>query len=157
MAYPPERQAERRALLSGTPDDLVLEYEQAAEAFADLTAEAVIQLPQNSPSDIAAFRDVPAAAESLAQSLRLGVAAGVWGWLDDDAAWARPWGFRVADVDVPVIVRHGDDDRLVSVAEARWLAQHIPAAYLLEIRGGGHTSVAAPFEPVVAELIRAAS
>jgi pimeloyl-ACP methyl ester carboxylesterase len=155
--YPRERQAERHALATGSAEELLQEYEEAAEAFAALTAEALIQLPANSASDIAALRDMPAAAESLAHSLRLGVVAGPWGWLDDDVAWARPWGFRVADVEVPVIIRHGDDDRIVSVVQARWLSEHIPAARLHEISGGGHTSVAVPFEPVITELLRVAS
>jgi pimeloyl-ACP methyl ester carboxylesterase len=155
--YPPERRAERHALITKPAEELLGEYQNASQAFAAVSADALIQLPANSASDVIALRDVPAAAESLALSLRLGVAAGPWGWLDDDVAWARPWGFCVADVEVPVIVRHGDDDRFVSVAQARWLAEHIPAARLLEIRGGGHTSVAVPFEPVIRELLRVAS
>jgi pimeloyl-ACP methyl ester carboxylesterase len=91
----------------------------------------------------------------MAQSMRLG-AAGVWGWIDDDWAWVRPWGFLVADIRVPVIVRHGEDDVFVPVKQARWLAEHVPDARLQELSGSGHGSVAIPFEPVVEALLQAA-
>jgi pimeloyl-ACP methyl ester carboxylesterase len=153
--YSREERAHRRGLLDRSADDLLPEYEQAAVSLMGMTAELLATHPANSASDLAALQEVPAASESLARSMRLGVSDGVWGWVDDDLAWARPWGFRVSDIRVPVIVRHGDEDRIVSVAQAHWLVEHIPTARLEELRGGGHTSVAAPFEPVIDSLLGA--
>jgi pimeloyl-ACP methyl ester carboxylesterase len=135
-----------------SPHELMAEYEAAAPSFAEMTAEMLIEWPENTQTDVVALRETPAAARSLARSMNLGVAAGIWGWLDDQLAWARPWGFRVEDVRVPLIVRHGTEDRIVSVKEARWLAGHIRNATLQELPGGGHSSVAIPFEPVIAAL-----
>lgn len=78
-----------------------------------------------------ADQDVLARAE-LADVLREFAAdlgrGGYWGWVDDDLAFARPWGFDVAEIAVPVEVRYGAKDTLVPAAHGRWLAEHVPGA-----------------------------
>lgn len=61
--------------------------------------------------------------------------------VDDDLAYVAPWGFDPADVHVPVLLLHGDEDRVVPVAHARWLAAHLPDAELRVVPGTGHISV----------------
>jgi pimeloyl-ACP methyl ester carboxylesterase len=91
--YPADVQDERSALLlTKAPEELVSEYEEAARPLAEMTVETMLQMPETNEADAAALRAVPAAAESLARSVRL-AAAGVWGWIDDYWAWVRPWGF----------------------------------------------------------------
>lgn len=41
-------------------------------------------------------------------------------------------------LDLPILVAHGDDDRLVPIAVGRTLAAHNPRAELMEIAGGSH-------------------
>jgi pimeloyl-ACP methyl ester carboxylesterase len=43
-----------------------------------------------------------------------------------------------AGIELPILVIHGDEDRLVPVAVGRALAQHAPHAELFEIHGGSH-------------------
>ena len=69
------------------------------------------------------------------------LAAGVDGWLDDDLAFARAWGFELASIDRPVLVMHGDDDRFVPVSHGRWLAGHIPGAEARVGGGDGHLTL----------------
>ena len=45
----------------------------------------------------------------------------------------------MADIRVPVLVRHGDEDGFVSIQQGRWLAAHIPGARLDEMPGAAGT------------------
>jgi pimeloyl-ACP methyl ester carboxylesterase len=65
-------------------------------------------------------------ADRIAIQLRAGLSNGVDGWVDDDIAMTRPWGFDVADIKVPVLLSYGRRDALVPAAHGDWLAAHIP-------------------------------
>jgi pimeloyl-ACP methyl ester carboxylesterase len=147
---------EIRALPRKHPAERETEYRQAAQSFAELTGEQLQVSENQSAADKAALIEVPEVAEWLARSLQSSVSAGIWGWMDDDLAWARPWGFDVADIRVPVVIRHGDEDGFVSIEQGRWLAAHIPGAQFDEMPGGGHTTVGVPIDPVITALLDAA-
>jgi len=53
------------------------------------------------------------------------VGRGVDGWVDDDIAMTKPWGFDVADIKVPVLLTYGRTDTLVPAAHGDWLAAHM--------------------------------
>ena len=74
--------------------------------------------------------------------------------MDDAVASARPWGFQMRDINVPVTIRHGELDQLCRVEHGRWLAAHIPGAKAHILPGHGHTSVTAPFDEVLDELMQ---
>ena len=61
--------------------------------------------------------------------------------IDDDLALVGDWGFKVQDVDSPVLYLQGEEDRIGPVAHARWLAAHTPGAELWVRPGDGHISV----------------
>jgi pimeloyl-ACP methyl ester carboxylesterase len=67
-------------------------------------------------------------------------AAGAWGWVDDDLAFIRPWGFDLQEIRVPVQIRYGVADVLVPAAHGRWLAAHVPGAEVFVDEDGGHLS-----------------
>ena len=60
------------------------------------------------------------------ENLTHGLGTSADGWIDDDLAFARPWGFDVGDIDRPTLIVHGADDRFVPLAHGEWLAAHIP-------------------------------
>jgi pimeloyl-ACP methyl ester carboxylesterase len=60
--------------------------------------------------------------------LQSGLAPGADGWVDDNLAFTRPWGFDVEDIRIPVLVAYGRTDVLVPAAHGDWLASHIPGA-----------------------------
>lgn len=62
---------------------------------------------------------------------------GVDGWVDDDLAFVKPWGFDVADIRVPVRLVYGRADTLVPGPHGDWLAAHIPGA-VAEVSEVGH-------------------
>lgn len=66
---------------------------------------------------------------------------GVDGWLDDDLAFAAPWGFELAQIARPVLLLHGDDDRFVPVSHGRWLAERIPGVDARIDAGDGHLTL----------------
>ena len=42
---------------------------------------------------------------------------------------------------MPVLLLHGEQDRVVPAAHGRWLAEHVPTAELRLYPGEGHISV----------------
>jgi len=73
--------------------------------------------------------------------VELGTANGMGGFIDDNLAAMRPWGFDIGDVGVPTLIMHGTEDRVVPASHARWLGRHIPGAQLRLREGAGHLSV----------------
>ncbi len=67
-----------------------------------------------------------------------GLATGVDGWVDDNLAFTKPWGFDVEDIRVPVVLTYGRTDVLVPAAHGDWLAAHIPAAEAWVDEAAGH-------------------
>lgn len=63
---------------------------------------------------------------------------GVWGWVDDDLAFLKPWGFELAEIAVPVEVRYGARDVLVPAAHGAWLGRNVPGAVVVVEEAEGH-------------------
>ncbi len=73
-----------------------------------------------------------------------GGAASVDGWLDDDLAFTRPWGYdlsALAEHAVPTYVWQGTADLMVPAAHAQWLSAHLPGSRLRLQEGEGHLSL----------------
>jgi pimeloyl-ACP methyl ester carboxylesterase len=62
---------------------------------------------------------------------------GVGGWVDDDLAFVRPWGFDLDAISMPVLIRYGISDVLVPPAHGEWLAANVPGC-IVKIDGAGH-------------------
>ena len=67
--------------------------------------------------------------------------AGTGGLIDDDVAFAAPWGFALEDLAAPVLVVHGGEDRMVPPAHADALVRDCPRAELWLRPRDGHVSV----------------
>jgi pimeloyl-ACP methyl ester carboxylesterase len=60
------------------------------------------------------------------------------GWVDDNLAMVKPWGFDVAQIRVPVLLTYGRTDVLVPAAHGDWLAAHVPGAIAWVDDESGH-------------------
>ncbi len=65
------------------------------------------------------------------------------GWIDDNLAFMKPWGFDVADVKCPVFLYQGSLDLMVPYGHGLWLGEHIAPKYLTKHLedGEGHLSI----------------
>ena len=96
--------------------------------------------------------------EDMAASFREAVSTGVDGWLDDDLAFAKPWGFGLAEISVPVMIWQGSADLMVPFAHGQWLASRLPAAAAYLEEGEGHLSVGlGKLDTMLDELVKAAA
>jgi pimeloyl-ACP methyl ester carboxylesterase len=79
--------------------------------------------------------------EDMVAGFAEGLRTGVDGWLDDDLAFTRPWGFELSQLSVPVFVWQGSDDLMVPFAHGQWLARNVPGATSHLEQGQGHLSI----------------
>jgi pimeloyl-ACP methyl ester carboxylesterase len=80
-------------------------------------------------------------AEHEAAGLRRALEHGFDGWVDDDLAFTRPWGFDLTTIRVPVQIWQGELDRFVPWSHGRWLGEKIPGARFTLAEGHGHFSL----------------
>jgi pimeloyl-ACP methyl ester carboxylesterase len=73
--------------------------------------------------------------------VRPAMAAGTGGQVDDDVAYVLPWRYDLARVTAPVLLLHGEQDRVIPSTHGEWLARHLPTAELRLLPGEGHISV----------------
>lgn len=87
--------------------------------------------------------------------VRPALAAGPAAMIDDDLAAVAPWGFTPEQVEAPVLLLHGEADRVVPPAHATWLAQHLRYVELRLRSGDGHITVMDGAEDALAWLAAA--
>jgi pimeloyl-ACP methyl ester carboxylesterase len=92
-------------------------------------------------------------AERAAAGFRHAGKQGIVGWLHDDLAMVRPWGFSVRDITVPVAVWQGTADMMVPHAHASWIAEHVPGARLHLEEGEGHISLRDQMPRILGDLL----
>jgi pimeloyl-ACP methyl ester carboxylesterase len=92
------------------------------------------------PCDAASLRD-DAAFEAIFESQRRAWRGSVEGVLIDAQIYARPWGFAIEDVRVPVRLWHGIEDRAFAVRLAEEIANRFPNCKARFIQGEGHYSL----------------
>jgi pimeloyl-ACP methyl ester carboxylesterase len=115
------------ATLAGE-EELVPLLEQESAAMRAGTPEQLAEAVRSvlSPPDLAVFGgDI---GQWIYDSVQVGLEPGIAGWRDDDLAFAKPWGFELDAIAVPVLVVQGRQDLMVPPAHGEWLAAHLPGA-----------------------------
>jgi pimeloyl-ACP methyl ester carboxylesterase len=134
----------------GNVDDYQLYFEDEAASRAkaekdrdealSTSPEEAIQLFESllTPADAAVLTgDL---AQHLIASQSVGLAPGVQGWWDDNCM-ARPWGFDLASIEIPVLLLHGRQDKFVPFGHGEWLAAHIPGVEARLLDHDGHLTL----------------
>jgi pimeloyl-ACP methyl ester carboxylesterase len=123
--------------------------------------EALAQDPQAVLDDMASllsepdaryFREHPWAMDSMTRGLE----PGYEGWLDDDLAFSRPWGFDLSAITAKTLVLQGEQDYMVPAAHGRYLARAIPGAEFRVYADGGHMTMLDHLDEVHTWLLAAA-
>jgi pimeloyl-ACP methyl ester carboxylesterase len=160
-------QAEGLDWLAGMGPENVRDFEAAdagREAFRPIAVAEAAELGAVTGADIVeAFGglvdEVDAAAltggfaDVVAASFRHAMAQGPEGMLEDNLQIARPWGFDLSAIDVPVSVWQGAHDKMVPFDHGRWLAAHVPGARAHLFDDEGHISLAARMDEILADLV----
>jgi pimeloyl-ACP methyl ester carboxylesterase len=128
---------------------LTVEGREALEPYLQKQAAALTSLGPSALTEIWASLlspvDAAVATDDLAAFLldntNTALAERVDGWLDDDLAFARHWGFAVDEIAVPVLLLQGEQDRFVPPSHGRWLAERIPGVDARLLDGDGHLTL----------------
>jgi pimeloyl-ACP methyl ester carboxylesterase len=132
--------------------------DEEREGYADLTVESLIGSMESllPPVDRALLTDE--FGQDMVDGFREALAVGVDGWLEDDMAFALPWGFELTEVSIPTMVWQGSADLMVPYEHGRWLAAHVPGATVHLEEDEGHLSIGVgAMDRMLDELVAAAT
>jgi pimeloyl-ACP methyl ester carboxylesterase len=96
----------------------------------------------------------PGIREMLVENYAEAFRVSAHGWYDDILALRNPWGFNLSDINVPVLLWHGENDVFSPVSHSRWLARSIPGASLVIEPGSGHFGALRVMPDILSSLIR---
>ena len=148
----PENVAEFGAALKGEAA-LRLWMQDHAEPFRAVTGAELAEAFGGLVPEVDQEVLVGGYADLMAAAIRRALARGFDGWIDDDLAFTKPWGFGLDDIRVPVTVWQGDLDLMVPFAHGRWLVGAIPGAVSRMATGHGHISLVARYrDEILADL-----
>lgn len=91
-------------------------------------------------------------AEMVAAAFRRASVDGLYGWVDDDLALVKPWGFELRSIEVPVTLWHGRKDRMVPIAHGEWLHDRIPGSRARFLDEDGHLSPLLGMDEILSDL-----
>jgi pimeloyl-ACP methyl ester carboxylesterase len=92
--------------------------------------------------------------EACFESQRRAWLSSVKGLIQDAEIFGQPWEFRLEDVEVPIRLWHGTEDRAFSVGVAEYMAGRLPNCAVRFVEGEGHYSLPIRHMPeILSDLI----
>jgi pimeloyl-ACP methyl ester carboxylesterase len=110
------------------------------EAFEPVLSEADRRLWHDFSGDLLA---------DMREAMRQGVAGCGW----DNVAWIGAWDIDTSDVQCPVLLWYGVEDRMATPIHGQWLAENLPDARLTLRDGEGHLQAFAHLPEMLNELM----
>ena len=148
-AVPFEALGTRKGL--NRPDRLLLALSEWAPPLCRLVLWLLIDVPSDrmlrwsimaglNGADRAALLAAGSASDAVA-FMRESVRRGTRGVVRDYRVFADPWGFALKEVDVPMAIWEGGEDRLAPLSYPELLVAELPRATLRIVEGQGHLSL----------------
>lgn len=130
--------AELRAALEGE-ESLTRQLEEVVTATKgdpdSIIDEIVSELPEADRLALAR----PEIRSAFRAGIGEAVQGGLGGWIDDDLAFARPWGFDLAAIEQEALLLQGEHDLLVPRAHMDYISVKVPRGRLELVPDAGHT------------------
>ncbi|MGC1183729.1 MAG: alpha/beta hydrolase [Candidatus Dormiibacterota bacterium] len=162
IASPAPYDSEGLDFLAGMGEGNIEEFEavlQGEAATRPLHEAAAQAMPTSVEGLIEAMESVLSAPDQAAIREHLGswfvsivaeaVSAGADGWIDDDLAFVKPWGFDLADIAVPLQLWQGRHDLMVPSQHGHWLAAKLPEADWHYLPDAGHLTLLVDQVPLI--------
>ena len=112
----------------------------SARGILEADAEGVIRTLDTLLPDVDRAVLTSEVGEDIIRNLQGGVDE-LYGWLDDDLAFTRDWGFALDSIQVPTYLWQGSADLMVPFHHGEWLAEQIPGVVPHLEQGEGHLSI----------------
>ncbi len=151
----PENVEEFGAALAGEAELRASKIMNGAQAFRQVTGGEIVEAFGGLVPQIDKDVLTGGYADDMAAVMRRALAPGLDGWVDDDLAFTRPWGFELAEISAPVTVWQGDLDLMVPFSHGAWLASHIPSARFQSVPGHGHISLVVRYQAAILDELLA--
>jgi pimeloyl-ACP methyl ester carboxylesterase len=149
----------------GSTDKIMTRLSRLAPPLARLAIKQAVRTAQNNPEkfskqfdkelsapDLAVHSD-PAFRAAVREVFIEATRQGPAGVVEEYRIWATPWDCPFEQVQVPVRLWHGDDDEIVPLNHARYLANRLPHAELTVIPGAGHLNTPARLHAVFSAAV----
>ena len=163
LASPAPYPAEGLDYFAGMGESNVAEFRaalksrEACEQFVETEASELLRAdPENvvqafdsllSPVDAAVL--TTDFANFVVRSVREGIGDRRNGWVDDEMSFITPWGFELSQIRIPVLLMHGEQDRMVPFSHGKWLASKITNIDAQLLPDDGHLTLSARRIPEV--------
>ena len=123
--------------------------EEVAPGLLSIDAKALMQAFRTllSPVDAAAISQH--LTSYLIDAMQEGIRDSRAGWIDDDLTFTTPWGFDPSQIQTPLLLLHGEQDRFVPFAHGKWLASKINTVEARLSTEDGHLTLSSQRIPEV--------
>lgn len=91
--------------------------------------------------------------EPISAHFAAGMTHGLGALADDVILAAKPWGFELDEINVPVELWYGTEDRAAPLAMGEYLKQRIPQATLHTVAGEGHLIVVSRWREILTSAL----